>query len=654
MRRFAVAAALAGIALFAGVVAAQTSSGLTANPASISFSYQVNAAALPATQTLTINASGSAAASTLAVNVVSVPTGWLTVTPDTGRSPLALAVSANPTGLAPGSYSGTITVNTVPAGSNPATVQVTLSVRNPPPTLSTSSTSTNFTSPPPTLTFSYTTGAAGPAPASSVINVLSSGDTIPFSVTAAAGASGGAGSAGSGVWARVNGSNQPASLKTSGVALSGSSVPITVTVDPVTLASLNPGSYSNAITIAANNPVNGTASISLSLVVAAGPPTVTQIFPNNVVAGPVVPPTITIYGDNFFSTSVVTLQQTGAAPPPPITLTSTLLSRKVLRAVIPVASVAAAGGFNIFVTNPPPPSNPSQAPASIPFTVISATQPAISAIVSSASYLPTATQTGSGPNPVGAGGTSLSARQLITIFGQNLGPAAPATATPAAVVPGGPLVFPAALGGVNVDFQIPGIAAPVPAPLIMVSGNQINALVPLEVATVTAAAAPGNVVTVKVTNTGVSTLGFSATAVDTDPGLFSFDGLGKGQAAVLNYDAASSSYVINSSSTPAAKSSTIVIYATGLGDISDPTIANGEVAAGATTLASNTVRVDIDGQPSVVTYAGTTPGAVAGLVQLNAIVPPTVRTGAAIPVTVSVGSTVTARRSQALVTIAVK
>jgi uncharacterized protein (TIGR03437 family) len=142
--------------------------------------------------------------------------------------------------------------------------------------------------------------------------------------------------------------------------------------------------------------------------------------------------------------------------------------------------------------------------------------------------------------------------------------------------------------------------------------------------------------------------------VDYNPGLFSFDGLGKGQAAVLNYDDASGSYVINSSSAPAARSSTIVIYATGLGDLLDPTIPNGQVATGATTLAANTVRVDIDGQPAVVTYAGTTPGAVSGLVQINAIVPPTVRAPAAVPITVSVGTTVTARRSQPLVTIAVK
>ena len=85
-------------------------------------------------------------------------------------------------------------------------------------------------------------------------------------------------------------------------------------------------------------------------------------------------------------------------------------------------------------------------------------------------------------------------------------------------------------------------------------------------------------VTVSVTNNGVSTADFSATAVDYNPGVFSFDGLGKGQAAVLNYDDASGSYLINSTSTPAARSSTIIIWATGLGELSDATIANGQVA----------------------------------------------------------------------------
>jgi len=629
---------------------AQTASTLTPTPAILDFTYLVNDATLPASKNLTVNATGAAASLPLIVQVTSTPAGWLTVTPDAGRVPLALVVSVNPTGLSPGSYAGLITVNTSPAGSNPATVSVTMAVRNPPPTLSVISTATNYTAPPPLLTFSYTTGSVGPSPNSALIQVQSSGDTIPFGVTAGAGTGGGTGTT-SAVWGRVNGSNQTPSLKTSGVALSGSSVPITVTVDSVVLGTLNPGSYGGVVTVAANNPLNGTASINLSLVVAAGPPTVTSLFPSSVVASPAVNPTITIYGDNFFSTTVVSVQQTGIlSPPPPTTLTSTLLSRKVLRAVIPATMLSAASTFNVIVTNPPPPSNPSQAPATIAFSVISATQPAISAIVNSASYLPTATQTGSGANPVPNGGTSLSPRELITIFGQNLGPAAVTTG----VTAGTPAAFPTTVSGVTVNFQIPGVAGPIPAPIIMVSSNQINAVVPVQVATAAAAAAPNNIVTVTVVNSGSTTPNFQATAVTFSPGLFTFDGLGRGQAAVLNYDTPSGSYFINSSKDAAGKSSTIIIYATGLGDLSDATIVNGEVAAGATTLAANTARVDIDGQPAVVTYAGTTPGAVAGLVQVNAIVPPTVRVGGLISITVSVGSPTTARRSQGLVTIGVK
>src|SRR5215472_1545201 len=140
MRRNTLLAACAGALLAAGAHAASTTTtGLSASAASLSFSYQVNAATLPAAQAVTINATGSVAGSTLSVQVVSVPAGWLTVTPDTGRAPLGLSVSVNPTGLAPGSYAGLITVNTVPPGSNPATVNVTMSVKNPPPILGISS-----------------------------------------------------------------------------------------------------------------------------------------------------------------------------------------------------------------------------------------------------------------------------------------------------------------------------------------------------------------------------------------------------------------------------------------------------------------------------------------------------------------------------------
>jgi uncharacterized protein (TIGR03437 family) len=61
------------------------------------------------------------------------------------------------------------------------------------------------------------------------------------------------------------------------------------------------------------------------------------------------------------------------------------------------------------------------------------------------------------------------------------------------------------------------------------------------------------------------------------------------------------------------------------------------------------VTVTIGGIGATVQYAGSAPGEVAGLLQVNAVVPQGVSRGAAVPVTVSVGGIA----SQAGVTIAV-
>ena len=188
--------------------------------------------------------------------------------------------------------------------------------------------------------------------------------------------------------------------------------------------------------------------------------------------------------------------------------------------------------------------------------------------------------------------------------------------------------------------------------MLMASSNQINCIVPIEVApAIGAASSP---VTIQVVYGAASTRAFRVTVVAADPGVFSFAGGGQGQAALLNFDNASGSYSINSAKTAAARGSAISIYATGMGDLTGATGANGVVATEAAGLADNTARVDIDGQPAVVTYAGASPGAVAGLVQVNAVVPPTARTGPAIPITVSIGSAAASRRSQPGLTLAVK
>jgi uncharacterized protein (TIGR03437 family) len=630
------------LVLSAGWIYGQ-STGPTATPGSLSFSYQINSSTYPAAAKVTVSLPASVASLPLTVTFNSTPQGWLTVTPGSGYAPLALSVVVNPTSMSPGSYVGIITVNTTPASSNPAVVSVNLLISNPPSTLLVTSSSSNYTPPAsgtssPTLTFTYTTGTAGAQPVSSELDVSSNGGIIPFNVTAANVSSKTA------VWLRVSTSNQLPTLQTSGVALSGSYVPIVVTPDLATLQTLNPGSYGGSVTVAATNTANGSAVVLVNLVVSAGPPVLNSIFPSSVIAAPVVNPIITVYGDNFFSTSVVTLQQ---GDNPPVTLPSTLLSRQVLQSTVNSGYLASPGVWTLAVTNPAPPNNPSQAPVTTLFIVSDPSVPLITSVVNAASYLPTAIWTGANPNPVAIGTSTVSPREIISIFGQNLGPSSVVTANPA----GSPQAFPNILNGIQVAFFI-GNNTLVYAPIIMVSNNQINAVVPVAVAAVINTTNPAVSVQVLNTNTtpAAATQPFNVMVIQEDPGTFTFGGLGQGQAAVLDYDNTSQTYSINSAKNAAARGSTILIYATGMGDLAIP-VADGVVASAAAALADNTVRVDIAGQPAVVSYAGAAPGAVAGLVQINAIIPPTVSTGAAVSLTVSVGAATTSRRSQPSVTV---
>jgi uncharacterized protein (TIGR03437 family) len=646
--------ALAAISIFFPAGKAQTA-GPTASPSVLSFSYQVNSTTYPAASKVTITL--PKATNTLPLTVTPPSQGWLIVTPSSGHSPLALSVSVNPTGLTPGSYAGTISVDSVPSSNNPAVVAVTLMVSNPPSTITIGSPSSNWTaagsgSTTPTLSFTYTTGMTAVSPTQSEIDVSTTGsDPISFNVTAAGA------SKSSSVWLRVNGSGGALpNLTTSGVALSGSSVPIYVTLDLPTVQALLPGSYAGTITIAAAKAINGSATVAVALVVSAGAPSVTSIFPTSIIAGPAIDPVITIYGDNFFATSVVTIQQGSNTP---ITLTSTLLSQQVIQATVKAAYFAAPSGtptypiqWTIAVTNPAPPNNPGQAPATTTFLINDPTQPGITSIVNAASFLSTSVFTGTGTNPVNpptTASTSVAPREIISIFGRNLGPSAVSTATPSSVTPS---TYPLMFDNIWVIFTIPGTPSTTAlAPIIMVSSNQINAIVPVAVAAALTASPP--VVTVQVVNGSSSTAAFPLTVIAEDPGMFTFGGLGQGQGAVLNFDSSTGSYVINSSKNGAARGSTIAIYATGLGDFAN-VMADGEVATGANKVADSTVRVDIAGQPAVVTYAGTSGGSVAGLVQINAIVPPTVSAGQSVSITVSIGAATASHRSQPSVTLCVK
>src|ERR1019366_2601535 len=422
----------------------------TATPTSFNFTYQVNSTTLPTPGKLTATLSKSAGAGYTLTASVSPPMSWLTVTPGGGASPLALTVTVNPTSLSPGSYTGVITVGTNP-GTSTTLVPVTLSISNPPSSImvTPAATVTNYTpgvsGANPVLAYNYTTGQAGALPSGTEIDVASNGGIIPFTVTAASGTK-------TSNWLKINVANQLPSLQTSGVALSGSYVPIYVSIDYNALIALSVGPYAGTITFTNNASGAVGAVFSVSVNVSAGPPTITSIFPGSVVAAVAtsrVPPVITIYGDNFFSNSSVQLTPDGAQPLP--ALAPTLLSRQVLQATLNPSYLTKPGTFTLTVANPSTLTDPTPQQYAVPFTVTDGSVPAINAI-----------------------------------FGQSIGPGTvfPAQASTAFPATFPLLVTPTVAAGISsvmyeVLFKFGANPVPVAAPIIMVSSNQINAVVPV-------------------------------------------------------------------------------------------------------------------------------------------------------------------------------
>ena len=95
---------------------------LTVTPSSLTFSYTRGGTA-PAAQSVSITSNGSALSYT-----VSTSATWLVVTPTSGTTPGSISVSINTTGLAAGTYTGTVTITSSGASNSPRTVSVTLTV----------------------------------------------------------------------------------------------------------------------------------------------------------------------------------------------------------------------------------------------------------------------------------------------------------------------------------------------------------------------------------------------------------------------------------------------------------------------------------------------------------------------------------------------
>jgi uncharacterized protein (TIGR03437 family) len=138
------------------------------------------------------------------------------------------------------------------------------------------------------------------------------------------------------------------------------------------------------------------------------------------------------------------------------------------------------------------------------------------------------------------------------------------------------------------------------APLLYVSPDQVNAIVPFETAT------SGNA-NVQVVSYGQQGAAWDVPLAPSAPSIFTNPATGVGQTAVLDQDNS-----INGPANPAGSGTVIQIFATGEGIASPPAI-TGSITKGAGNTPLLSVTVSIGGIEAPVQYAGAAPGEVASL-----------------------------------------
>lgn len=177
--------------------------------------------------------------------------------------------------------------------------------------------------------------------------------------------------------------------------------------------------------------------------------------------------------------------------------------------------------------------------------------------------------------------------------------------------------FETQLAGVRVLFD------GVPAPLLFVRNDQINAIVPY--------AMYGRVTTrLQIEFSGSSSIPIELKVVDASPGLFTAGSLGRGQAAALNADSTT-----NSSVNPVQRGSVIVLYGTGEGQ-TDPPGQDGRIILTDLRRPLLSVTAKIGGRDTEVLYAGSASSLVSGVFQANIRIPDDIRPGT-VPIEIAVG-----------------
>jgi uncharacterized protein (TIGR03437 family) len=256
-------------------------------------------------------------------------------------------------------------------------------------------------------------------------------------------------------------------------------------------------------------------------------------------------------------------------------------------------------------------------PVQVTLNVVATPKPVITSIQNGASYF------------LGA----VSPGENVTMKGSGLGPA---TLTMGQLGQNGFVATTIA----NTQVIFDNIAAPI----IYVSATQTSVMVPYEVF-----GRPQTTVTVAYQ--GVTSDPVVYNVVPVAPGIYTLNMAGSGQGAIFNQDG----HTVNGPNTPAAKGSVIALYLTGEG----PTAPQGVDGAITPSDGSHlkhplaTVTATVGGIPATVYYAGSAPGIVNGISQINVVIPPNAPSGPNVPIVLIFTTSGYAAGTQPGVTVAV-
>lgn len=209
-------------------------------------------------------------------------------------------------------------------------------------------------------------------------------------------------------------------------------------------------------------------------------------------------------------------------------------------------------------------------------------------------------------------GMTIAPGQIVSIFGANLGPV------------GGVSLR---LEGNRVSNELGGTQVLLngePIPLLYVGASQVNVIVPYTL--------PSNRVRFEVRTAAGTSDPVELFVTSNNPGIFSRNGSGQGQGAILNQD-----FSINSADNPARRGEVVMVFGTG-GGLADRPIDAAELAGADLWRLRDGASAVLGGMQAVVEYAGAAHGLVNGVNQFNVRIPATAPVGPAVPLVVFAGN----------------